>query len=170
MELLQVAGAAVSDIFAMRRYRPRKFSDQQLIQCQAEGLSMAEAGRKLGVVHSTLQVHVARLGLVMAQKAHRAKFTADDDALIRKCSRGEVTMAHVERMSGRSYSCIHLRARDLGVFIPVKHMPQRRGKVYAARDYDLGDPISVGDPDKLLKKLFEVFKYPRAEVYPGLKA
>ena len=150
--------------------RRRKFTDQALIQCCNDGLTAAAASRRLGVVHSTLQLHAERLGLVMAKKVSRAEFTYEEDELIRQCSRGEVRLSYVEYVTRHQISSIRLRAAALGVVIKIKRQVRlKSAKVYAVREYDLGDGITVGKVDRYLKRLRLVHHYPRDEVYPGTR-
>ena len=164
--------SVVSDIRRMAQTRShvvpmRKFTDQALIQCVIDGLTVAEAARRLDTGGSTIRYHADRLSLVFAQKSHRRPFSKEDDELIRACARGEVMLSYVGKKFRCAFSSIRLRAEDLGVIISIKRQEKRHStKVYAARDYDLGSQISVGS-DKLLRRLLCIHGQPRDEVYPG---
>lgn len=160
----------IRQLAQIRSHGPlRKFTDQILIQCVLDGLTASEAASKLGACKSTIRHHADRLNLRFDHRSHCLSFSKDDDELIRACARGEVMLSYVSRALGNvSFSSIRYRAKRMGIVIPVKRQPRKNfdPKVYAARDYDIGNPITVGK-DRLLHKLKDIHGQPRDEVYPG---
>ena len=160
--------STIRSLAQTRSHAPmRKFTDQALIQCVIDGLTITETARKLTAGKSTVRYHADRLNLVFERKSHRLPFSKEDDELIRACTRGEVMLSYVVRTLHCSFGSVRLRADSLGVTIPIKRQLRKKDpKVYAGRDYDLGRPISVGN-DQLLRKLRYEYGKPRDEVYPG---
>ena len=160
--------STIRSLAQTRSHAPmRKFTDQALIQCVIDGLTITETARKLEAGKSTIRYHAERLNLTFARKSNKLPFSKEDDELIKACARGDLMLSYVGRVLHCSFSAIRSRANDLDTPIPIRRLLRKKDpKVYAGREYDLGQPISVGN-DQLLRKLRYEYGQPRNEVYPG---
>ena len=144
----------------------RQFSDSELRAAYEHDQTARGLARTLKCGAATIRHHARRLGLRL-RGTDRIVWTPDQDALVRQCGRGLVSMATITRTTKHTSASIRERAAELGVTLVIREQgvqgltPDRYSSQYE-------NPITVGKVDKLLLKLQQEFGSPRTEVYPGV--
>ena len=147
----------------------RKFSDSDLLVAYRHDQTARGLARTLKCNTGTIRNHAMRLGLRLHSSVG-IQWRLEEDALIRQCGRGLVTMGTITKLTGHASLTIRERAEELGVTLVVReqgaHTPtqDKRGP----KDFEYDHSITVGKVDKLLLKLHEEFGSPRNEIYPGV--
>ena len=145
----------------------RKFSDEELRTAAVDHPKASELAHILKCNVGTVRAHADRLGIKLrGQKG--IVWRPSEDALLRQCAAGLISVATITKLTKHSAVSIRLRAKALRIRLIFRD--QKSPIPYNSKRGTEEHVISVGKVDKLLLKLNEVFGAPRNEIYPGSRA